>query len=183
MASSAILFLPAIVVERHMNVRSQSLGLFSIPRVKKFKSAVALSSVRTDLQPLEHISSVPHSMNKSNLDSEIQQYQSSIIFPPPKTHRLIPCIHPSTLSTHSSLIPSTCALSSKTPLNSPSNSLILSSCLTWLFSTPGNTPIRYSICFAFSNKSWANSRCAEAKVVGLSGRCSGGRADGTRGSP
>ena len=34
--------------------------------------------------------------------------------------------------------------------------------------------MRYSICFALSSRSWASSRCADANVVGVSGRCSGG---------
>ena len=39
-----------------------------------------------------------------------------------------------------------------------------------------------SICLVFSSKSWANSLCAAAKVVGVSGRCSVGREDGSVGS-
>ncbi len=35
--------------------------------------------------------------------------------------------------------------------------------------------IMYSICFVFKIKSCASSRCAAAKVVGVSGRCSGNR--------
>lgn len=85
------------------------------------------------------------------------------------TYRLTPPKTTSNRSLHLSMSATADFLSSSALLSSPSSTRIRVSCSVSLFSTPGSTPIKYSICRALIRRSCASSCWADANVRGLSG--------------